>query len=316
MMKIFLPVLFLFLCLFGCSQHSESRHRFFFEDNGKIKVLSTTAMIDDLVKEIGGEYVDHLALIVGDVDPHSYELVKGDDEKIGYAQIVFGNGLNLEHGASLNYQLAQHRNAILIGNEIRKRVPDRIITTDGQLDPHVWMDISLWAEGIDSIVIALSKQDPEHAVQYERNGVKLRLEMLKAHYSIREELGEIPSERRYLVTSHDAFNYFTCAYLAEEAEWEDRCVAPEGLAPEGQLSSLDIQRVIDHLCSHRIAVVFPESNVSRDALKKIISSCAHHVYICKEPLYGDAMGMPGSDADTYLGMIQHNANILKEAWVQ
>ena len=61
-------------------------------------------------------------------------------------------------------------------------------------------------------------------------------------------------------------------------------------------------------------MVFPESNVSRDALRKITSACRHAVKICKEPLYGDAMGEPGSGADSYLGMIEHNADVMKRAW--
>ena len=75
------------------------------------------------------------------------------------------------------------------------------------------------------------------------------------------------------MTSHDAFNYFARAYLAdpEEVEWQKRFEAPEGLAPDGQLSVADIQRIIDHICMYRIAVLFPESNVSRDSLRKIIS---------------------------------------------
>jgi len=312
----YLALLFsVFLCLFGCAKRDvPSPSSSYFEDNGKVKVLSTTTMIDDLVAHIGGEFVDHIALVTRDLDPHSYELVKGDDEKIGFAQIAIGNGLHLEHGASLRYQLENHPHAVFLGEEIQKRVPSQIITVDGQLDPHVWMDISLWAEGIDAIVTALSAIDPEHALHYQRNGDDLRQAMLLTHRQIQQEFKGIGSSNRYLVTSHDAFHYFARAYLSEEEDWEKRCVAPEGLAPDGQLSTQDIQRVVDHLSEYQIGVVFPESNVNRDALKKIISSCKHSVQICDRPLYGDAMGDSQSGADSYLAMIQHNAKVLKEEW--
>lgn len=313
-MKYLLLVFSCLLCLFwGCSKSVHSAPAWF-EDNGKIKVLSTTAMIDDLVGEIGGDRVDHIPLMMGEIDPHSYELVKGDDEKMTFAQIMVANGLNLEHGASLRHQLAVHPCTINVGDEILRRVPDRILTVDGTLDPHVWMDISLWCEGIDAIVAGLISVDPENALFYKRNGDLLRQKMLIAHRGIQKDLAEVPEERRYLVTSHDAFHYFTRAYLAQGASEENRCVAPEGLAPEGQLSSTDIQRVIDHLCAYEVRVVFPESNVSRDALKKIVSSCGHKVRICSSSLYGDAMGSAGSGAETYLGMIQHNARVLKKEW--
>lgn len=314
-MKYFSVFFSILLCLFGCAkQEALPTASSYFEDNGKVKILSTTAMIDDLVAHVGGEYVDHMPLVTSDLDPHSYELVKGDDEKIGFAQIVIGNGLNLEHGASLRYQLEHHPHVVLLGNEIQKRVPSQILMVEGQLDPHVWMDISLWSEGIDAIVKALCEVDPEHMLQYRRNGDDLRQTMLLTHRQIQQELNEVASTSRYLVTSHDAFHYFARAYLSEEENWEKRCVAPEGLAPDGQLSSQDIKRVVDHLCQHNIGVVFPESNVNRDALKKIISSCSHSVQICKKQLYGDAMGAADSGADNYLAMIQHNAKVLKEEW--
>lgn len=304
-----------FLCLIGCAKRpldSELSH--YFEENGKIKVLCTTAMIDDLVGEIGGDRVDHLALVSCGLDPHSYELVKGDDEKLSRADLLVGNGLNLEHGASLHYQLSHHKNPLLLGEEIRSKVPGQILIVDGELDPHVWMDISLWAEGVDAIALALCKLDQEHALEYQKRADALRQKMLLTHREIQKELKEISSDLRYLVTSHDAFHYFTRAYLADEQGWELRCMAPEGLAPDGQLSTQDIQRVVDHLCRYQIGVVFPESNVSKDALYKITSSCGHKVKICNEPLYGDAMGEKGSDADNYLGMLSHNAKVLKKQW--
>ena len=315
-MKYLTSFLLALLFLLGCTQ-STPHVSTWFENNGKIKVLSTTAMIDDLVGEIGKDLVDHFPLIVGQLDPHSYELVKGDDEKIHFAHLLISNGLGLEHGASMRHQLEVHPNALFLGDEIQKRVPEKILKIDGHVDPHVWMDISLWAEAIDPIVSALIKKAPDHALTFKRNGDRLRQKMLQVHLEIQAEMEKIPLDRRYLVTSHDAFNYFTRAYLAQDALVENRCVAPEGLAPEGQLSTQDIQRVIDHLCRFRIEVVFPESNVSRDALKKIVSCCSQkglNVRLCKDPLYGDAMGAVGSGAETYLGMIRTNAMVLKEEW--
>lgn len=325
-MRLWILVTFA-LSLVGCSPDaSHSRKVSPFEswmaNNGKIKVLSTTGMIDDLVGKIGGDRVDHLPLIIGEIDPHSYELVKGDDEKLSSAQIIFSNGLGLEHGASLRYRLEHHPNSIALGNEIRKLYPDSIIKVGRDIDPHIWMDISLWALAIDPIVSTLSQIDPLHAELYKKNGEALRVVMREADREIYKGLQEIPSNKRFLVTSHDAFNYFTRHYLADDEErangsWKKRFDAPEGLAPEGQLSSKDIQHIIDYLCLYQIRVLFPESNVSRDSLRKIASACLEkgiEIRISREVLYGDAMGSPGSDADTYLKMIAHNAAVLEREW--
>lgn len=284
-------------------------------NNGKIKVLSTIAMIGDLVRQIGGDQVDSLTLVRGDLDPHSYQLVKGDDEKLAYADIIFYNGLGLEHGPSLQHYLETNKKAVGVGNLVMEEHPELILRVEGQLDPHIWMDVSLWMKTIPFIVEALSAKDPSHADKYRLNGEKLMQELQEIHHEIQKKLNQFPPQKRYLVTSHDAFNYFTRAYLAtdqerQEGTWKVRFAAPEGLAPESQLSAANIQQIIDYLARYQVHVIFPESNVSKDSIKKIVSSGKEKgldITIAPCCLYSDAMGEPGSDGDTYQKMIQHNA---------
>lgn len=310
------------LFISGCSssQH-QKRHAHFqqwIQNNGKVKVLSTTEMINDLVRQVGGEHVDTLTLIQGELDPHSYQLVKGDDEKLAFAQFIFYSGLGLEHGPSLYHYLIQNPKAISLGDQMEQQDPQLTIHVRGQKDPHIWMDISLWAKTVPFIVEALSKQDPAHAGDYQANGQKLQSEMENVHHQVKKIMHQIPESQRYLVTSHDAFNYFTRAYLAEEGEvesgeWQKRFAAPEGLAPESQLSVTNIKEIIDHLKQHHIHLLFPESNVSRDSIRKIVQAGKEQgldVEIACCALYGDAMGPPGSEGDTYLNMILYNARTL------
>jgi manganese/zinc/iron transport system substrate-binding protein len=288
--------------------------------NHKVKVLSTTAIIDDIVAKVGGDRIDHIALIEGAIDPHSYELVKGDDEKLAYAQIVFSNGLGLEHGASLRYQLEHHPKAVALGDQIRMKKPDAILSDRGQIDPHIWLDVALWSETVDPIVEALSDIDPEGAPYYASQAQLVKENLSHLDQSIHEKLHQISQDKRYLVTSHDAFNYFTRRYLTEQDEswpngsWKERFCAPEGIAPDGQLSAHDIQTVMTHLIHHQIRVIFPESNVSRDSLKKILSVCLEKgmkVTLAPDVLYSDSFG---SSSDTYEQMMQHNADVLSKAW--
>ncbi|MCB1107092.1 MAG: zinc ABC transporter substrate-binding protein [Chlamydiia bacterium] len=306
-------LLLLLVCLLGsCGKVAPPS---FSEQNGKVKVLSTTAIIDDLVGTIGGDEIDHISLIMGDLDPHSYELVKGDDEKFLGADIIFFNGLGLEHGASLRRQLESHPRAIGLGDLLYHKDPTPFVIVDEVLDPHFWMDIALFSKVIDPIVEMLSEKDPSHRTLFLERGERLKKEMISKDQKLLEEIHLIPPEKRYLVSSHDAFHYFAKKYLSEPGEenWMDRFIAPEGLAPDGQMSILDIQEVSDFLCEHRIHVVFPETNINQDALKKIVSICREkglHVKIASTPLYGDTMGGRGTGAESYLKMIEHNVQTL------
>lgn len=307
----------------SCERKSTARQLEFEEwtqNDNKIKILSTTGMIDDLVKQIGGNYVSSLTLIQGELDPHSYQLVKGDDEKLAYAQLIFYNGLGLEHGPSLHHYLVENRKAVPLGDLIDAQNPGTIIYVNGQKDPHIWMDISIWSKVVPLIVEALSFQDPAHSQYFVENAQKLQAEMADVDENVKQLMHKIPEKQRYLVTSHDAFNYFARAYLTEKWEvesgvWNKRFVAPEGLAPESQLSTSDIKTIIEHLKEFNIHVIFPESNVSRDSIRKIVQASKEKgldVRIACCPLYSDAMGPPGSEADSYSKMISHNAKMLFE----
>ncbi len=309
-------ILVFFLIFVSCTNINLNQNfKDWMQDNGKIKILSTTVMIHDLVQCIGGDKVDAIALIKGDLDPHSYELVKGDLEKIQYSHIVFYNGLGLEHGASLFHSIKNHRNHLAVGDMVFQKNPQKILFHDTAIDPHIWTDVSLWMEVIDPIVEKLSQLRPQFSQEFLKRAKLLKKQMIKLHKEIFHLIQKIPGTKRYLVTSHDAFNYFTKAYLAEPGEdnWKIRFQAPEGLAPDGQLCSNDIQKILDHLKTYQIHVIFSESNVNKDSIYKIVSSGKKNgldVKIANEVLFGDAILDDPLSKDCYLQTMKHNAEVI------
>jgi manganese/zinc/iron transport system substrate-binding protein len=310
-------IIFFLMVTFSCNQNQIIHTKSWMKKNDKLKILSTTEMINDLVTFIGGEYTDCLTLIYGGLDPHTYELVKGDDEKFVLADIVFANGLNLEHGACLINTINNHSNAVFLGDEIIRKFPKKVLIADGVNDPHIWMDMSLWVHIIDPIVLKIVELDPKNKKYYLANAKKLRKKILKAHREVLNEIQTIPSNKRYLVTSHDAFHYFARAYLAEQNnqdDWKERFSAPEGLAPDSQMSSVNILNIINYLKDFNIKVLFPESNVSQDSIQKIILSGRKkglNLKISDETLYGDAMEIVEDNyGDNYINMMKHNARVL------
>lgn len=321
-MRFFLSTIFFALLLsafcigiVSCSKRPHvQKVRSWMADNGKIKVLSTITQVGDLVEEIGGDRIDHWVLMQGNLDPHSYELVKGDDEKFTRAEIVFYNGLGLEHGASLAASLQNHPSSISLGAFVQEKFPEKILKKNKRIDPHIWMDVSLWKQTIEPIVKTLSEKDPKGKAFYEERGRVLEKKMDQIHQEMFSRLQKVPSEKRYLVTSHDAFHYFTRSYLADPEEgesWTERFAAPEGLAPDGQLNPTDIEGIINYLRGHQISVLFPESNVSQDSIKKIVSAGKELgliVSICSDALYGDAMN--DAERQAYFASMLHNAEVI------
>lgn len=309
-MRIFIGCLILVSVFLGCTPQ-QGAHQQWKRENGKLKILTTIEMIDDLVKQIGGEHVDSMPLICKELDPHSYELVKGDDEKFLRADLIFYNGLGLEHGLSLRQNLENNQKAIGVTDCIVNNSPELVLSMNGQSDPHVWMDVSLWALTVDPILEALCQKDPLHAEEFIFNATCLKERLSDLDASIYTILQQVPEERRYLVTSHDAFHYFVRRYFVDsnESDWKKRSSAPEGLAPDVQMSVSDVIEIVSHIKTFGVKVLFPESNVSQDSLRKIVNAAKHsgfEIHLSEAVLYGDSMGQ----ANSYEEMITHNAEVI------
>lgn len=296
----------------GASSPDSGKHK-----QSKINILCTTAQVASLVSPVVGDLGEITILIQGQSDPHSYQLVKGDDEKFLRADIVFASGLGLEHSPSIIRQLLR-KPTFIVGDVILKMQPEQIIRFNGVPDPHVWMDVSLWASTVPAIVERLSKVYPEGAATFAQRGEKVHAELLRVHEEMLTILKAVPKERRYLVTTHDAFSYFTRAYLAEESErenntWWERCFAPEGLAPDAQISTQDIVETVEKIVEHKVRYIFAESNVSQDSIRRVAEIClqrGHLLEIAPQPLYADAMGAKGSLTASYSGMMLYNASTI------
>lgn len=288
------------------------------QNNEQKSVLCTISMITDLTKQIAQDKVVVKTLIKKDLDPHSYELVKGDDEILTQANLIFYNGLGLEHHPNIHQHLSQHSNSHAVGNYIQLHYPEVILKTNGELDPHIWMDISIWEKAVPCIVEHLCILMPEHADFFQENGKKLQKQMLETHQQVIDLMQKIPDHKRYLITCHDAFYYFARGYLASQNElsngsWKKRFIAPEGLAPDCQLSTTDIQKVIRFIQDHNVKTIFPEYNVNLDSIYKIKDASLKSglsVNISPEALYGDTMSQNPSLDQNYLEMILHNAKVI------
>jgi len=69
------------------------------EDGGPLRVLSTTDILADLVRQVGGSHVRSEPLVPPGGDPHSYEPTPTDAARIADADVTFTNHLLLEEHA-------------------------------------------------------------------------------------------------------------------------------------------------------------------------------------------------------------------------
>lgn len=324
---LLLGILFLFVGCTGGSEYTK-RELAWLRKPQAMRVLCTTEMVQALVDAVGGDYVDTLALVYGELDPHSYQLVKGDDEKIAKAEIIFCNGLGLEHGPSLKSVLKRHSAVVYLGDEVAKEDPEAIIYHQETQDPHIWLDVALFAKCCPHIAKHLAKMDPPRAKEYQARAKQIVAELLAIDRDIRSQFNRIDESLRYLVTSHEAFYYLTRAYLAKESEkrssaWRERFCAPEGLAPESQISLHRIREIATYIQIHGVKAAFLEVNVNSDAickLQKVLASTGYKLHIPNKPLYSDSMPTirpsevkKSAAYSRYLELIRSNTEVIVHA---
>ena len=276
-------------------------------ENGKQNVMSTTVVIDSVVKEIVGDKINTSVLIEGEADPHSYQMRKGDREKIYAADLIFANGLSLEHSPSLYYHLEQER-AVFLGDVLLQERPEWIISNNGEIDPHMWMDLQIMQKVAAMICEKVSKLDPVNKEFYEKNCTLLEQKMEELDTKIMGMMESIPDSKRYLVSSHDAFMYFIRRYFPSSTG--ERLFSMQGISTESEISLKRIRQVINYIKDHGITTIFFESNLPKDCILKVLEICSSfgmEVKISEDPLYGDTLG-----GMTYLEMMEHDAKVIVE----
>lgn len=271
-----------------------------------ITAVATVGMVADLVRNVGGERVQVKQIMGAGVDPHLYKTTRGDVQTIMQGDIVFYSGLMLEGKmADALIKIARTKPVIAVTEELEEDQLFEPAEMEGHYDPHVWMDVSAWAQCVDVVAESLAGFDPKHADSYRANAVEYKQKLAELHQFALDALGSVPEESRILVTSHDAFNYFGRAYGLE-------VLGVQGLSTESEAGLLRINQLVDLLVERKVKAVFVESSVPRKNIESLVEgarSKGHTVLIGGE-LYSDAMGAEATYEGTYIGMLDHNITLV------
>jgi manganese/zinc/iron transport system substrate-binding protein len=273
------------------------------------KVVTTTGMIADAVKNIAGDSLTVEALMGPGVDPHLYKATQGDLRKLSDADLVLYNGLLLEGkmGEVLD-KLGRLKPVIAVAETIDH---SRLLASplyQNAYDPHVWFDVTLWQQVVKKISNALQEADPDNAGYYQSNTDRYLSELESLHHQVRQQLTEIPEAQRVLITAHDAFEYFGRAYGIEVR-------GLQGLSTVSEFGLKDITELVQFIIDRNIKAVFVETSISERSIQAVVEGCqkrGHQVRIGGS-LYSDAMGNYGTPEGTYIGMVNANVNTITQA---
>lgn len=265
------------------------------------KVVSTTTIIADLTEAIASDQIKHTSLLQPGVDPHIYEPVPQDSIALENADLILYNGYNLEPGLI--------RLIEAVGQRARRVAVAEFITPlnteeNGEIepDPHVWGNVEnaiVMVEVIRDELIALSPDDRQI---FTDNAEQLIEELEKLHIWIGEQIATIPSDRRYLVTTHDAFQYYAAAYGLNIPG------TLIGISTEEQPSAQTVRNLAEEIRRLRVPAILAETTLNPQLIRAVAEEAG--VKLAPQELYSDSIGAPGSQGDSYVRMMEANTRAI------
>lgn len=301
-MKTYTLLLLAIITMYSCKEAKD-------QQSERLNVVTTTTMITDMVKNIGGNVIQVQGLMGSGVDPHLYKASEGDVNKLAQADVVFYNGLHLEGKlVEVFEKMGTSIKTVALANAIDKTGLIGSEYFASNYDPHVWFDISYFKEMAIYLTQELKTLQPKDASIFEANS-KAYIEKLNTlEQRIKTTISTLPEDKRILVTAHDAFNYFGKAYGFQ-------VVGLQGLSTATEAGVQDVQNLSKFIIDNQVKAIFVESSVPKrtiEALQKAVNSKGFNVDI-GGTLYSDALGNADTPEGKYIGMFEYNVKTIVNA---
>lgn len=280
--------------------------------SSRLPVVACFSILADLVRQIGGDSVAVASLVGPDADAHVFEPTPQAARQLQQARVLVSNGLGFEAWLPRLKASAGFRGLEVMAT---RGVTPRLFTPHAHppsrqgrhahhhgddRDPHAWQNVRHVVTYVRNIADGLAEADPADAAGYRAraDAYVSRLNALDA--GIRQTFAALPSERRGVVTAHDAFGYYAEAYGL-------RIIPARGFSTAAEPSARDIAALIGLVRRERISAVFLENIADSRLLERLARETGA---VVGGRLYSDALSPAGGPAATYVEMMEFNTATL------
>jgi zinc/manganese transport system substrate-binding protein len=266
-----------------------------------LRVVTSFAILRDFAEKITKDVpnIQIKSIVPPEADPHSYQPTPLDSKIFFEADIIFINGLEFEKGIEKLIKSSGFRGNIYKAAQKIKVRPDL-------LDPHTWHDVHNAILYVRELRDAFCKEDPQHTDIYKKNADELIKDLEDLDIWVRKKLKKIPSEKRIIVTTHDAFWYFGKAYNIQ-------FLSPIGISTEAEASAQNVAQLIDFINKHDIKAVFIENLANTKLIEQIANETKRSL---QGTLYADSLSGEKGPAPDFISMIKHNVQTICKAFEQ
>ena len=307
--KKILLMLALIIFASSCSNNENTTKTQGEDASGDKKVVTvTTSFLYDMVDNLVGDKVEKELIIPAGEDPHLYTAKPQDLEKIKKADLLLYHGLHFE-GKMID--VLEKRGSAVTRTFKKEDIGE--MEEDGEVvvDPHFWFDINLYKEATKIAAEDLEKLLPEEKETIEKNLEAYLAQLDELDKENKEKINSIPEASRYLITPHDAFNYFSRAYNIPVK-------APQGVSTDSEVANKDIEDTVNFIVENKIKAIFAESTTDpmrMEKLKEAVKTKGFDVDVVSgegKELFSDSLAPQGQAGDSYIDMYKHNVDLIVE----
>ena len=278
---------------------------------GKLRIVATTNIVADVVRQVGGDHIELTALLPIGVDPHSYSPTPDDLRALNSAQAIVINGLNLEESMA---PVLENLDSPIPVMALSTGVPPLVLAEETHeeheeeddheahdhegADPHTWMNplnVVIWAENAKHL---LSELDPAHATDYAAAAAAYETALQQLDQEVRAAVAGLPEGQRKLVTDHDNLGHFAAAYGFQVVG----SVIPS-LSTMAAASAQELAALQEQIAAEGVTAIFVGTTVNPDVATQIAADTGVRVV----PIYTDSLSDASGPAATYLEMMRFNA---------
>jgi manganese/iron transport system substrate-binding protein len=268
-------------------------------------VVATTSVVCDLTRQIAADTVDLKCLIAAGADPHGYEPKPDDRKAIEQAKIILYSGYNFEHSLVKLIQATSNPAPKVAVNELAVPKPEQF-EEDGktEADPHVFHSAANGIQVAEVIGKNLSTLLPNNASTYAANTQKVTNELTQIDAWVKASIATIPAAQRKLVTTHDAFGYYSKAYGIPVVG------ALQGISTEEKPTPGRVKELVQGIKEAGVPTIFAEATINPKLIEAVAKEA--NVKVADQEMFADGLGEKGSPADTYQNFFISNTKTIVE----
>ncbi len=267
-----------------------------------LKVASLSTVLSDVARNVGGDKVQVEEIVKGGVDPHEFQPSPGDVEQVAGADVVLVSGKGMEGYLAKLEESGDQKKFINVGDGIGSslKLKDEGKTIE---DPHWWHSVANVKHAVNIVRDALAAADPTDKDAFNANAAAYQGKLDDLDNAIKLKVAELGRDKRKLVTSHDAFQYFA-------RDYGFKIYPIEGVSTAEEPSTHKVAELLGTIKKEKVKAVFFENTQNPKVIAQITKETGA---VIGGELYADGLGAPDSDAATYDAMMRHNVNTVVNA---